>query len=34
MLVLGIASLLALRLLPETAPAQRGGTDLNDWGHR
>ncbi|AOB32097.1 MFS transporter [Bordetella sp. H567] len=34
MLALGIASLLALRLLPETAPARRGGTDLNDWGHR
>lgn len=34
MLVLGIASLLALRLLPETAPLKRGGADLHDWGHR
>lgn len=34
MLVLGVASLLALRLLPETAPAKRGDTDLHDWGHR
>jgi MFS family permease len=33
MLVLGVASLLALRLLPETAPAGRGGSDLHDWGH-
>jgi hypothetical protein len=34
MLVLGVASLLALRLLPETAPVGRGGTDLHDWGQR
>ncbi|ARP82716.1 MFS transporter [Bordetella genomosp. 8] len=34
MLVLGVASLAALRLLPETAPVRRGGADLQDWGHR
>jgi MFS family permease len=34
MLVLGVASLLALRLLPETAPVGRGGADLHDWGQR
>ncbi|ANN67960.1 MFS transporter [Bordetella bronchialis] len=34
MAVLGVVSLLALRRLPETAPAGRGGGDLHDWGHR
>jgi MHS family shikimate/dehydroshikimate transporter-like MFS transporter len=32
--VLGVASVIALAVLPETAPVRRGGRDLQDWGQR